>query len=210
MNLSDTTLVLGIGKDREWESFFAPQETELTQAALKAASPVLGIGLNSAYLSNTGDLYLPARFSARVVDYGEQTAVAIVNFPEHGEAVSNVRAISALAAQIPYSKLANVPLLGAKVAGCALDVAKKVNDDKVTIQEAVSVVKTCRQMVEDLRQKWQEARAVEVRAGTRPTIGLPQQTDDILRRMSGETAPVTSVWDDIARLVPRAVAQAAH
>lgn len=208
VNLSDTTLVLGVGKDRDVKRFFAPKETELTKAGLKAARAVGDISLQGAYLPDTGDLHLPARFSAMVVDFGEQATVPIVNFPRHGQAVSNVRAISALAAQMPYSKLASVPLLGAKVAGCALDAAKKVNDDNVTIQEAMSLVKTCKGMVDDLREKWQEYRAAEVRAGKLPTFGLPQESDDILRGMSRETGPITSVWEDIARTVPKALAQA--
>lgn len=208
VNLSDTTLVLGVGKDRDVKRFFAPKETELTQAGLKAAPAVDDISLQGAYLPSTGALHLPARFSAIVVDFGEQAKIPLVNFPTHGQAVSNVRAISALAAQMPYSKLASVPLLGAKVAGCALDAATKVNDDKVTIQEAISLVETCKEMVDDLREKWQENRAAEVRAGKLPTFGLPQESDDILRGMSRETGPVTSVWEDIARIVPKALAQA--
>ena len=166
-----------------------------------------GISLSGAYLPE-GNLHLPARFSAVVVDEGEQATLSIMNFPEHGQAVSNVRAISALAAQMPYSKLANVQVLAAKVAGCAIEAAKKVNDEEATIQTAMSVVKTCRQMVDDLRAKWQAARAAEARVSTVPTIGAPPATDDLLRRMSAETTPAMSVFDDIKRIVPTAVARA--
>jgi len=141
------------------------------------------------------------------VDNGEQTTVPWVNFPEHGEAVSNVRAISALAAQVPYAKLASAAGLPAKVAGCALDAAKKVNDDKLTFQEAVSLVKTCKQMVDELRAEWEKQRATELSGGKLPTYGLPQESDDILKGLSRETRPVTSVWDEIFRTASKAAAR---
>jgi hypothetical protein len=206
LNQSDTTLVLTVGSNVSVETLYPAGEKDLTQAALGLVSsgnvPAWG-----GYYKDSGELYLPARFQAVITDNGQLGTITTRADPNHGRLVTQTRAVTDLADQLPYAKLANLKSTSAKVAACVLESAQKLNDDKLTLKEAIDAAKSCRSMIQELRDWWDNQRAAEVAAGKVPRAGLPQTTDDLLRSMSKGSEPAGGLLEDIARQSGRWVAR---
>jgi hypothetical protein len=196
VNISETTLVFTVTAVREPARYFPSGETKLTQAALKVNA------LTSSYDASTGELVLPARFEAVVVDHWTMASVPVRNDATRGQQVTMTRVVSDLTAQLPYAKLGELPQTPAKVAACALESASKANDDEITVEEAMDAAETCSDLAKHLRQKWEESRAAEIAAQRAPrATSRPPAADDLLRSLSHGTQPVESKWGTFARFV---------
>ncbi len=151
-------------------------------------------------VTSDGRLYLPARFSATVTDQGQLGQIPLAVDVRHAKAVSRSRAVSDLADQLPYAKLAKVKVKGASTVACVLETGKRLNDDgRLTLQEAMDAAKGCKQLAQDLRDWWQRSRAADLAARRLPLAGEPGATEDLVHALSRGSGPAEGALDDVAR-----------